>query len=245
MPLHDWTRVEAGIFHDFHLAWSVELRNALNGGVLPSGYYALVEQHAGRQIPDVISLHRSAPDAELSALPPSGAIAVADAPPQVAHSIELAPSGRARHRTVSVRHVSGHRLVAAMEIVSPSNKDRAEHVQELAGKIDMFLAAGVHVMLVDVFPPGVHDPEGLDSLVRDLFGESGNAEETPSEAPPHAVSYCAAFRLQVYLQRLEVNRELPKMPLFVHAEHYVNLPLEASYHAAFQGFPTVWQEVLR
>jgi hypothetical protein len=35
MPVHAWTRVTAGTFHDFHNAWIAELRNALNGGVLP------------------------------------------------------------------------------------------------------------------------------------------------------------------------------------------------------------------
>ena len=35
MPVHDWTRVEAGIFHDFHVAWLPEIRKALNGGLLP------------------------------------------------------------------------------------------------------------------------------------------------------------------------------------------------------------------
>ena len=43
MPVHDWTRVAAGMFHDFHNAWITELRNALNGGLLPPDYYALVE----------------------------------------------------------------------------------------------------------------------------------------------------------------------------------------------------------
>ena len=56
MPIHDWTRVEPGIFHDFHSAWVMELRNALNGGVLPAGYYALTEQHAGKYITDVLTL---------------------------------------------------------------------------------------------------------------------------------------------------------------------------------------------
>jgi hypothetical protein len=37
MPVHDWTQVTAGTFHDFHKAWITELRNALNGGVLPGG----------------------------------------------------------------------------------------------------------------------------------------------------------------------------------------------------------------
>jgi hypothetical protein len=34
MPIHDWTRVNAGLFHDFHQSWTVTLRNALNAGVL-------------------------------------------------------------------------------------------------------------------------------------------------------------------------------------------------------------------
>ena len=48
MSVHDWTRVEAGIFHDFHTVWIAEIRSALNEGLLPSDYYALAEQHAGR-----------------------------------------------------------------------------------------------------------------------------------------------------------------------------------------------------
>jgi hypothetical protein len=35
MPIHDWTRVDAGLFHDFHQSWTVALCNALNSGVLP------------------------------------------------------------------------------------------------------------------------------------------------------------------------------------------------------------------
>ena len=44
MPVHDWTRVEAGIFHDFHTVWAVAIRNALNEGLLPEGYYELRRQ---------------------------------------------------------------------------------------------------------------------------------------------------------------------------------------------------------
>jgi hypothetical protein len=57
MPVHEWTRVTAGTFHDFHKAWITELRNALNGGLLPEGYYALGEQRAGDMSPDVLTLH--------------------------------------------------------------------------------------------------------------------------------------------------------------------------------------------
>jgi hypothetical protein len=53
MPVHDWTRVNAGIFHDFHTVWLVEIRNRLNAGLLPEGYYALAEQIASETNPDV------------------------------------------------------------------------------------------------------------------------------------------------------------------------------------------------
>src|SRR3954447_8617745 len=41
MPIHDWTRVDAGIFHAFHHGWIEELSRRLNRGLLPEDYYAL------------------------------------------------------------------------------------------------------------------------------------------------------------------------------------------------------------
>ncbi len=35
MPIHDWTRVDAGLFHAFHHGWVTILSHALNAGVLP------------------------------------------------------------------------------------------------------------------------------------------------------------------------------------------------------------------
>src|SRR5690606_1979521 len=40
MPMHDWTRVAAGIYHDFHHEWISAIKQALNA-VLPGTYYAL------------------------------------------------------------------------------------------------------------------------------------------------------------------------------------------------------------
>src|SRR5438132_11250014 len=84
MPVHDWTLVDAGIFHDFHNAWVLELANAFNGGLLPSGYYALTEQHAGKFVADLLTLHASTPEEALPPLPAdSGGLALAEAPPKV------------------------------------------------------------------------------------------------------------------------------------------------------------------
>ena len=47
MPIHDWTRVQANRFHDFHQKWTVAICNDLNVGRLPPGYFAMVEQKRG------------------------------------------------------------------------------------------------------------------------------------------------------------------------------------------------------
>jgi hypothetical protein len=39
MPIHDWTRVSTGIFHDFLQDWTIEIRRCLNRGSLAPGWY--------------------------------------------------------------------------------------------------------------------------------------------------------------------------------------------------------------
>lgn len=57
MPIHDWSRVDSGIFHHLHLGWIARLNDRLNGGLLPEPYYALAEPVLGEAVPDVIALH--------------------------------------------------------------------------------------------------------------------------------------------------------------------------------------------
>jgi hypothetical protein len=47
MPLHDWSRIPSGLFHDFHQTWAIQIKLALNAGILPRGLSALVEQRSG------------------------------------------------------------------------------------------------------------------------------------------------------------------------------------------------------
>lgn len=75
MPIHDWTRLEAGDFHHFHQTWVVNLSNALNGGLLPPDYIAMTERVAGRPIPDVVTLQTHEPSDT------AGGLAIAEAPP--------------------------------------------------------------------------------------------------------------------------------------------------------------------
>jgi hypothetical protein len=242
MPVHDWTRVDAGIFHDFHNAWITEIRNALNGGLLPPDYYALAEQHVGRSIADVLTLHARPPGPPSMVPPAGGGTAVAEAPPQVRRKLTVSAVSRQRRRTLAVRHVSGHHLIAVVEITSPANKDRAAHVKELAEKIAAKLHFGIHVLLVDLLPPGPHDPKGVHAIVWDLFDDQ--AYDPPAAEPLALASYVAGPEPEAYLEHLAVHAALPAMPLFLHPERYITIPLEPTYQAAVLGMPRFWRDVL-
>jgi hypothetical protein len=244
MPLHDWTRVDAGTFHAFHTAWITHLSEALNAGRLPKGYYALPEQHGGRLIADVLALHVSPPGVEPLARPASGGLALAEAPPQVQYKRSVSPAAPSRRRTLTVRHVSGHRIVALVEIESPANKDRFRHVEDFVGKVRTALAQGIHVTLCDLLPPGKHDPEGMDGAVWRALDESDEPYNLPTNAPLTLAAYVADSPVDVYLQHLTFGQPLPEMPLFLTPDYYVNLPLAATYDAAFRGMPEVWRAVL-
>jgi hypothetical protein len=238
MPVHDWTRVEVCISHDFHQAWNAELRAVLNGGLLPPDFYALIEQHAGRQIPDLLTLHAGP---SLAPLPtPTGGVAVAEVRPKVRRRL-TAPAVPPR-RTVAVRHVSGHWLVALIEIISPANKDRAESVRTFADKAAGALRAGVHVLIVDLFPPGRYDPQGMHGAIWERF--DGESYEVPAEEPLTIASYLAAEEPEAWLEHVAVGGELPAMPLFLTPDVCVPLPLAETYKAAYRKAPAFWRDVL-
>jgi hypothetical protein len=246
MPVHDWTQVEAGIFHAFHVAWIGEIQKRLNAGMLPKGYYALAEQHAGQSIADVLTLHAGPPPFDPWSPPPDtgGGTAVADAPPKVRHHQTIELSLLSRQRTVAVRHVSGHRLVALVEIVSPANKDRPESVETFVRKAVSALHAGVHLLLVDLFPAGPHDPRGLHGAILDYIGQSDESYELPPDEPITLAAYAAGPQFEAYLEHLAVGGPLPDMPLFLRRDRYINAPLESTYQAAYDGMPGFWREVL-
>ena len=242
MPVHDWTRVDAGVFHDFHSVWIAELRNALNRGLLPPDYYAMAEQHANKYVADVLTLHPAPVGERVPTETPRGGIAVAEAPPKVRWNLSLTPSVRTRRKTLAIRHVSGHRLIALIEIVSPANKDRKEHVQELVAKLTDALLHGIHVLLIDLFPPGAHDRHGIHGAVWKVLGDAPTP--VPRGEPLTLASYEATTTIEVFMERVAVGSTLMDMPLFLEPDLYVNVPLESTYDSTWRGTPAFWRETL-
>src|SRR5690242_1931190 len=100
MGVHDWSKVPAGVFHDFHQRWAAAITNALNSGGLPEGYYALTEQGLSGPVLDVITL-----SASTSATGQNGGLAIADVPPRARFQVSAEREAyAARASRIVVRH---------------------------------------------------------------------------------------------------------------------------------------------
>lgn len=241
MPVHDWTRVDAGIFHAFHHDWITEIARALNGGLLPDDYYALPEQIAGGLGPDILTLRtppRNGPSGNQG-----GSIALAVVPPKVRIRMQIpANQYSAKAKTVTVRHVSDHRVVAMVEIVSPGNKNNQNGLRAFVLKAQEALAAGIHLLIVDLFPPSSRDPQGIHAAI---WGEDcGEHFALPEDKPLTCVSYVGGPGAEAFVEPVAVGDALPEMPLFLTPEVYVQVPLQATYATAWDGLPAYWRNIL-
>lgn len=161
MPIHDWSHVEAGIFHDFRQAWTIELRNALNAGLLPPEFFAMAEQVLSSPIPDVVTLQHS----RSTSPPRSSGLAVLDAPPRARFvtSAESDPYASKANR-ISIKHRLG-RVVAVIEIVFPGNKSSQHALRSFVENTYDLISQGIHLLIVDVFPPSPRDSQGIHPAI--------------------------------------------------------------------------------
>lgn len=239
MPVHDWTRVSAGTFHDFHCAWIVEIRNALNSGLLPADYYALAEQMAGDISPDVLTLRTETEGPS----EPRGATAVEAAPPRVRFTASAEMDLYAlKQSTLVIRHSSDDRIIALIEILSPGNKSSRHAFRSFLEKAAAALVQGYHLLLIDLQPPTVRDPQGIHGA---LWAEICDGDYVaPSDKPLTLAAYSAGLLKKAYVEPIAVGDSLPDMPLFLDPSAYVPVPLEKTYLSAWSGVPKRWQAVL-
>ena len=240
MPVHDWTKVDAGLYHNFHQRWSGFLCDALNDGALPKNFFALVEQNIRGPIPDVLTLQLSPENEESGAEP--GGIAVATAPPRTRISKKTeADSYLAKTNRVTVRHRHG-KVIAVIEIVSPGNKSSRAAIRDFVEKSADLIYQGIHLLVIDLFPPGPRDPGGIAKAIWDEFVIE-DFEQFPDKTLTLASFDAGAVRA-VYVEPIAVADTLPAMPLFLMPETYVYAPLEASYEKAWQVFPAPLKKLL-
>ncbi len=241
MPIHDWIRVDAGLFHHFHQDWTIELCRALNAGRLPAGYVALTDQQTGGPIPDVLTLNRR-PKGSGKLESAGGGLAVATAPPQARFVVEVEEDTYARRANrIRIQHRHGE-VVAVIEIVSPGNKSNWNALRAFVRKAGDLIWQGIHLLVVDLFPPSERDPQGIHKAIWDEIADR------PFELPPDkkltVVAYRAVPTKTAYVEPVAVGDELPGLPIFLTEDEYVPAPLEETYRASWAVFPPDFKELL-
>jgi hypothetical protein len=246
MSVHDWTRVGAGIFHAFHHNWISTIAYALNHDLLPPDYYALPEQHAAGFGPDVLTLQVENNEGqgvgESPASGPERAALLALPKLEPTSETDLA-FYRRKQKVVAVRHRSGDRIVAMVEIVSPGSKAAQNALRGFVQKAAELLETGIHLLVIDLFPPGRRDPNGIHGEIWQEM--SGQEYALGRENPLTLAAYESGLTLRAYVRHVAVGDTLVDMPLFLEPSFPVMLPLEGTYSAAFAEVPERWQRVLR
>jgi hypothetical protein len=215
MPVRDWARAIDPVFHDFHLSWIAHLSGALNHDVLPDEWYALSED---------------------------GPEDVAHDLAQIRSNVEPETWGYADRRVV-VRHASDDRVTGVIEIVSPGTKRSRHSLRRFVNRSIERLSAGVHLVVVDLFPPGPHDPRGIHAAIWQQIDEA-HPYAPPPDKPLTLASYRALPNVEAYIEPAAVGDELQPMPLFLAGESYVPVPLEPTAEMAYRGVPRRWREAL-
>jgi hypothetical protein len=242
MPIHDWTRVDAQLFHAFHFGWIGALCENLNAGGLPPDYFALPEQRIRGPIPDVLTLRLSVDDNETPKA--STGVAVAAVPPRVRH-IRRSEESVYAHKAnrVTVRHKRGE-VVAVVEIISPGNKSSRAGLRSFVAKSTALIEQGVHLLVIDLFPPTERDPQGIHPAIWDEFEEEDEEFTLPADKRLTLASYDAGPPPTAYIEPIAVGDALPELPLFLEPEFYVPAPLEATYQTSWSRFPAALKGLL-
>ena len=234
MPIHDWTRVYAGLFHDFHQSWSIRIKDCLNAGMLPRGLTALVEQKSGPKEPDVLTV--DAFERRRGGMGPQGGL-LTKVPPKTRFVQKSHKDFYAyKANRIVVKHKLG-RTIAVIEIVSPGNKNSKKAFAKFVEKSQAFINAGIHLLVVDLFPPTARDPHGVHRAIWDECEDEGTPFEFPEGKDRLLVSYDAGVDKTAYVEPIAIGDSMPDMPLFLIDEWRVDVPLEAAYQTTWSVFP--------
>jgi hypothetical protein len=236
--------VSDGTFYDYHYSWVLEIKRALMRGLLPQGYYVMAEQFGGDLgAPDVLTLQAAGMKPEPEG-PLAGTATLTETPPVVHARTTIARDSYARmQRNVIVRHTSNDRIVAMIEVLSPGHKSSRQAIRSFLDKTVAALDSGVHLLLVDVHPPGPRDPNGIHGAI---LNEIGTVDYVLSrERPLTAAAYAAGTDIEALVAHFAVGEPIPPMPLFLTRNNYIQVPLEAAYVAAWEDVPPQYRAILR
>ncbi len=236
MPLRDHFRPplnERRHWEGLHGGWPMMMVAGLRRR-LPPGYFAEPSVHSGARVEiDVAAFEEEDEGESLSGIDngEGGGVATAvwaPARPTLVVATDLPDQDVYEVRVYDEKH--GCRLVAAVEIVSPANKDRPEHRAAFVAKCAALLRERVCVVFVDVVTTRCHN------LYAELLDFIGLGDPSLKPEPPSL--YAVACRLiqrgdewflEAWTHTLGLNQPLPTLPLWLADDLAVPLELEESY----------------
>jgi hypothetical protein len=220
-------------WESFHTSWAGTIANALNEDLLPAGYFAEEHTHMGPRVEIDVATFDEAGPAEASVGP-----GVATAPARVwtppAPNAVLEGAFPDSFEVLVFEPEGGARLVAAIELVSPANKDRDGHRRAFAIKCASYLTRGIGLIVVDVVTSRLAN---LHDLVLGLLHQ---AAPIPTTTGLYAAAYRPIVRggkeqIDVWTAPLAVGQPLPLLPLALNADLCLPIDLEGTYTTACQS----------
>jgi hypothetical protein len=220
-------------WESFYSSWATRLADALTERWLPPNYIAEENAHLGPSVEiDVGTYER-----EASATGEDGGSAVATVGPKVwapRAADGVLPS--VFPDTFEVRVLStdtGPRLVAAIELISPGNKDRATERRGFATKCASYLYQGISVIIVDIV---TNRRANLHNEILHVM-EAADVLQLPPETTLYAVAYRPLRRgssdeIEVWRSPLALGQALPTLPLGLRADLVIPVDFEAAYAEA-------------
>lgn len=228
MPLHDWA--ERTEWEGVRIYWMGEIAQWLKPR-LPKGYRAIIGSspfaHIGVSLgkPDV-SVTKNGP-----ASPPPSNSPSRTSSDSLQPDYETVVATLEEDRTVLIE--KDNRLVSAIEIISPANKDRPDRRSQYGARYLGYLRAGVHLLLIDV-----HARPFQFSFAQ-LIAAELQIVDRPAPPTPQAASYQvgagAPFGgrfLAVWQRTLAIASALPSIPIAISVEDIVSVDLESTYMEA-------------
>lgn len=218
-------------WESFHGRWAAAMADALNLTLLPPGYFAEFQVHVGNRVEvDVASFEEEEGPVSAPRRDRDGGTATLEAPAWAPPALVMPTLFPDDIEMQVFSSEGGPTLVAAVELISPGNKDRDEARRAFAAKCSSYLQRGIGLVIIDV----VTNRRGNlhDEFVR-LLGY-GDEFLFPSGPPLYAVAYRPLRRgetnqIEVWLAPVAVAAGLPTLPLALRRGPCIPLDLEATY----------------
>jgi hypothetical protein len=217
-------------WESFHAAWATEIMRTLNRRVLPAGYFAEAQVHVGSRVEiDVATFEQEGARQSAANGDAGGGVAVETwAPPATALVMPAAFPDEIEVQVFGP--ATGATLVAAVELVSPGNKDRAATRRLFAAKCAGYLQMGIGLVVVDIVT------ERQANLHHELLGllEQPRTLGFTAETPLYAVAYRPVRRpdgdqIEIWSSALALGQPLPTMALALRGGPTVPVELESTY----------------